>query len=141
MGFSLSAAFAIIGVSLFVAIEIFSSQFFPLINDYEDSNTEFIYRNKNIIETSINITKVNYTSNLTNYDFNITIENTGNTVLNANEINILINGNFEEFQYLDNYILPLIQSNFIIYNLNYSGNVRIKVITGNGVEDYKNIII
>lgn len=141
MGFSLSAAFAIISISIFVAIEIFSTQFLPVIDDFENSNSGLIERYNNRLETNINITEVNVTSNLTNYDFNITIKNTGKTVLNTNEINIFINGNFEEFQYYDNYILPLVQSNLILKNLNYTGIVRIKAITGNGIEEYKNIIV
>jgi archaellum component FlaF (FlaF/FlaG flagellin family) len=141
MGFSLTAAFAIISVSLFVAIEIFSSQFLPMIDDFENSNSELMERYSNRIETNMNLTEVNVTSNLTNYDYNITINNTGDIVLNTNEINILVNGNFEEFQCNDDYILPLTQSNLILSNLSYSGIVRIKAITGNGIEEYKEITI
>ena len=139
MGFSLSAAFAIIGMSIFVAIEIFSTQFSPVIYDFENSNSELIERYLEKIETNINITEVNATSNLTNYDFNITIENTGSTVLKTNEINVLINGNVESFQCNDNYIIPCVETYLILKNLNYSGIVRVKIITGNGIEEYKEI--
>ena len=139
MGFSLSAAFAIIGMSIFVAIEIFSTQFSPVIYDYENSNSELIERYIKRIETNINITQVNITSNLTNYDFNITIKNTGANVLKTNEINVLINGNLESFQCNDKYIIPIVETNLILKNLNYNGIVRIKIITGNGIEEYKEI--
>lgn len=141
MGFSLSAAFAILSISIFVSIEIFSAQILPIIDDFENSNSEMIIRYNNKLETSINITKINVTNNLTNYDYNITIENIGKTVLDTSQMNILINGNYEDFHCSNRYILPLIQSNFILRNLNYTGNVRIKAITGNGIEDYIKIIV
>jgi archaellum component FlaF (FlaF/FlaG flagellin family) len=141
MGFSLSAAFVILSISIFVSIEIFSTQILPIIDDFENSNYEMMTRNNNKFVTSINITEVNVTNNVSNFDFNITIENTGKIVLDTGEINILINGNLEEFNCSDRYILPLIQSHLILRNLNYSGHVRIKAITGYGIEDYKEIIV
>jgi len=141
MGFSLSAAFAILGISILISIEIFSANIFPAIDNYDNSNSDMIIRYTNKLETGINITDVNVTANLTNYDYNITIKNTGNIVLDTSKIDILINGYYEEFQCMDRYILPLIQSNFIFRNLDYSGNIRFKVITGNGIEDYMNIMV
>jgi len=141
MGFSLTAAFAILSISIFVSIEIFSSQILPIIDDFENSNTQMIRRYNDKLETCINITEINVTNNLSNYDYNITIENTGKTVLITSEINILINGDLQEFQCSDKYVLPLTHSYFIFNNLQYSGNIRFKAITENGIEDYIKIIV
>lgn len=141
MGFSLTAAFAILSISMLVSIEIFSSLILPTIDEFEKSNTQMIKRYNDKLGTCINITEINVTNNLSNYDYNITIENIGKTVLTTSEINILINGTLQEFHCSDEYMLPLTHSYFIFNNLQVSGNIRFKAITENGIEDYVQIIV
>lgn len=141
MGYSLVAAFSILSISIFVALEIFSGQVYPIIEDFENSNSNMIQRYNDKIETDINITNVEVTANQSNYDYNITINNNGKITLDTNEINILINGYLYEPQCIESYLLPLNDSYFIIYNISDNGNVRLKAITENGVEDYFSISI
>ena len=76
MGFSLVAAFAVIGVSILIAIEIFIGGLLPAITDIDDSYNDMVDRTVDRVQTDINITGVSVSVNGSNYDHNITLENT-----------------------------------------------------------------
>lgn len=141
MGYSLVAAFSILSISLFVALEIFSGQVIPIIDDFENSNSNLFQRYEKKLDTNINITNVDVTANLSNYDYNITIYNNGKTTLEIADINILVNGYLYTPKSSEDYLLPLYESYFFIYNLSDSGSVRLKAITENGVEDYFSLFV
>lgn len=136
MGFSLVAAFAVIGVSVLIAIEIFIGSLLPAITDIDDSYNDMVDRTVDRVQTDINITGVSVSVNGSNYDHNITLENTGSVTLNTDDFTILINGTFQQFSCSDTYLYPEKETYFNISNLPGSGIKRLKVITDNGISDY-----
>ena len=136
MGFSLVAAFAVIGVSILIAIEIFIGSLLPAITDIDDSYNDMVDRTVDRVQTDINITGVSVSVNGSNYDHNITLENTGSVTLNTDDFTILINGTFQQFSCLDTYLYPEKETYFNISNLPGSGIKRLKVITDNSISDY-----
>ena len=136
MGFSLVAAFAVIGVSILIAIEIFIGSLLPAITDIDDSYNDMVDRTVDRVQTDINITGVSVSVNGSNYDHNITLENTGCVTLNTDDFTILINGTFQQFSCSDTYLYPEKETYFNISNLPGGGIKRLKVITDNGISDY-----
>lgn len=136
MGLSLSAATAIICVSLFLAIEITMGSVFPTISDINDSYSQLKDRAIEQVQSDISIIKIVNTTNNSNYDLNITVNNTGSTALKTSGFNILINGTDKNFVASDTYIYPEEQVYFNLYNLPGNGKQRLKVVTNNGISDY-----
>ena len=136
MGFSLVAAFAVIGVTALISIEILTGAILPALTDFEDSYEEMIERKIDKVQTKINITNVSTSVNGTNYDHNITVENIGSISLRTSDFTILINGTKQQFICSDPYLYPEQNSYFIIYNLSGSGTKLLKVITDKGISDY-----
>ena len=140
MGFSLSAATAIIGVSILISIEIIVSTTIPTITDIHDSYDEMRDRSIDRFQTDINITSISTITNGSNYDLNITIKNTGSTSLETKDFNVLINGSAKEFAALSTYLYPQNIVNLTVYNIKGSGNNRLKIVTNNGISDYYNYV-
>jgi len=141
MGFSLSASFAVIGVSILISVEILIGGLVPTIDDIDKSYDEKINRGINKIQTDINISNVITTVNLSNYDYNITLENSGSITLETNEFIVLINGKSYDFSCEDSYIFPESEANFVLYNISGSGSIRLKILTENGISDYYELVI
>jgi archaellum component FlaF (FlaF/FlaG flagellin family) len=141
MGFSLVAAFSIICVSVFIAFEIFSVQVLPVFNDCESSYSSKVNRYLDKLDTKIIIEEVILSNNLSNYDYNISVNNTGEKTLRTNDFNIIIDGKIYDFVCNETYLLPLNQANFYIYNVTGTGDIRLKVVTGNGIKDYKQVSV
>ncbi len=141
MGFSLSASFAVIGVSILISVEILIGGLVPTIDDIDKSYDEKINRGINKIQTDINISKAITTVNLSNYDYNITLENSGSITLETNEFIVLINGKSYDFSCEDSYIFPESEANFLLYNISGSGSIRLKILTENGISDYYELVI
>jgi len=136
VGFSLVAAFAVIGVTALISIEILTGAILPALTDFEDSYEEMIERKIDKVQTKINITNVSTSVNGTNYDHNITVENIGSISLRTSDFTILINGTKQQFICSDPYLYPEQNSYFFIYNLSGSGTKLLKVITDKGISDY-----
>jgi archaellum component FlaF (FlaF/FlaG flagellin family) len=136
MGFSLVAATAVIGVSLFVAAEILTGSLLPVMkginNSYDEMKDRMIYQ----IQTDINITSVTTQPNGVNYDHNITVENTGSITLKTSDFTILINGVSQTFTCNKPYLYPKKVAYFTVVNLPGAGTKRLKVITDNGISSY-----
>jgi archaellum component FlaF (FlaF/FlaG flagellin family) len=141
MGFSLSASFAVIGVSILISVEILTGGIIPTITEIDNSYNEMINRGVNKIQTDINITNVNVSTNSSNYDYNITLKNTGSISLETSEFIILINGLLQEFSSSDLYFYAERETNILIKNVTGNGLKRLKIITDNGISDYYEIII
>lgn len=136
MGFSLAAAFAVIGVSILISIEILTGSLLPTITDFDDSYEDMIEREIDRVQTDINITSVSTSANNSNYDHNITLENTGSVTLKTSDFTILINGTVQQFSCSNSYLYPEKIVYFNIYNLAGNGSKRLKVVTDNGISDY-----
>ena len=141
MGFSLVGAAAIIGVSILMGIEIIISTTIPIITDVDDSFDEMRNRAIAEVQTDINITDVTSIVNGSNYDINITVENTGSVTLETAYFDILINGTKNDFTCSKSYIHPENTVYFDIFSYSGSGNLRLKVVTNNGISDYYEFIL
>jgi archaellum component FlaF (FlaF/FlaG flagellin family) len=136
MGFSLIASAAILGVTLFMAAEIITSDLLPTIEGINDSYGDMKNRLKNQIQSDINITGVTRLANGTNYDYNISVENTGSVTLKTEDFMILINGTLYQKICSHMYLYPKNTLFFQVFNVTGTDETRIKVITNNGIADY-----
>jgi len=136
MGFSVIAAAAILGLTLFMAVEIIASDLLPTLEDMNKSYDEMKDRHQNQLQSNINITMVLRSANGSNYDYNISVKNTGSATLFTQDFLILINGS--EYQFICNRenLYPENTVYFQIVNVAGDGSQRLKVITNNGIADY-----
>ncbi|KAA0015339.1 MAG: hypothetical protein FE037_02275 [Thermoplasmata archaeon] len=135
MGFSTSAAFAILGVCVFVCLDILSSSFLPSLSEL---NTAYRCMERRMVErlnTDIDVINISKTSGTT-YNISIKVKNTGSTELDVGDFTIIVNGAIESYSADREYLYPLDIVNITVTNLTYTGTIRVKVVTGNGIEDY-----
>ncbi len=135
MGFSTSAAFAILGVCIFVCLDILSSSFLPSLSEL---NTSYKYMEKRMVEklnTDIDVIDITKTSGTT-YNISIKVKNTGSTELDVSDFTVIVNGTIENYSADKEYLYPLDIVNITVTNLTYTGTIRVKVVTGNGIGDY-----
>jgi len=138
MGLSLSAAAAIIGVSILISIEIMVGTTIPTMTDTYESYDNMKDRSIDRFQTDINITTITAWANGTNYDLNFTVDNIGSVTLKSSYFNILVNGTSQNFEIEKAYLYPEKQVWFNVTNLpGGAGNHRVKAITGNGISDYE----
>jgi len=136
MGFSLIAAAAILGFTLFMAAEIITSDVLPTIEGINDSYGDLRDRIRDQLQTDINITIVSRSDNGANYDYNISVQNTGSLTLDTEDFIILINGTRYPFTYSYRYLHPENTVYFRIIDVAGTESKRIKVISNNGIADY-----
>ena len=136
MGFSTSAAFAILGVCLVVCIDIFSSIVLPAASELERSYKKLEDRIVERANTDIEITNVTKSPGKP-YNISIKVENTGSVSLEVKDFTVIVNGTIEDFDYNLPYLYPENTVILNITNLTYTGLVRVKVVTGNGISDYE----
>jgi archaellum component FlaF (FlaF/FlaG flagellin family) len=141
MGFSLVAAFAVIGISILIAIEIFTGSLLPAITDVDESYDDLLDRTVKMAQTNINISSVFISTYGLNYNHSITLKNTGSITLNTSDFTILINGVTQQFSCPDSYLYPEKETYLNVPNLPGDGNKRLKVISENGISDYYEYII
>lgn len=134
MGFSLSAAAAIIGVSIVISIEIFVSTSIPTITEVHDSYDEMRDRSIDQIQTDITITNTAWVDPNTE----ITVNNTGSITVNTSKCNVLLNGEEKIFTCTKSNIHPEGSAVFSISGQVLNGDI-IKIVTPNGVSDYYKI--
>jgi archaellum component FlaF (FlaF/FlaG flagellin family) len=139
MGFSLIAAAAILGFTLFMVAEIITSDVLPTIEGINDSYGDMKERLNDQLQTDINITVVSRSVNSvngTNYDYNISVQNTGSVTLTTEDFMILINGTGHPFTCSHKYLHPENTEYFRVVNVTGTGTTRVKVVTNNGIADY-----
>jgi len=136
MGFSLTAAAAIIGVAIVISIELIVSTTIPTITDVHESYDEMRDRSIEKVQTDINITSLTTVANASNYDLDFTVKNTGSITLETDYFTVLIDGNKSSFTCSATYLYPEKSAYFILLNLPGSGTARLKVVTDNGISDY-----
>jgi archaellum component FlaF (FlaF/FlaG flagellin family) len=136
MGFSLIAAAAILGFTLFMAAEIITSDVLPTIEGINDSYGDLRDRIRDQLQTDMNITVVSRSVNGANYDYNISVQNSGSVTLDTEDFIILINGTEYQFSCSHTYMHPENTEYFRVVNVTGAGAKRVKVITNNGIADY-----
>ena len=136
MGFSLTAAFAVIGVSVLFALEIFTGNLLPSVTNLDESYDDLIDRSVKMVQTDINISSVSISVYGLNYNHSILLKNTGSVTLNTSDFTILINGVSQLFSCPDSFLYPEKETYLNVTNLPGDGNKRLKVISENGISDY-----
>jgi archaellum component FlaF (FlaF/FlaG flagellin family) len=91
MGFSLIGAAVVLGLTLFMAVEIITGDLLPTIESINDSYDDMNERFQEQVHTNINITAVSRSANGSTYTYNISVKNIGSITLNAEGFMILIN--------------------------------------------------
>ena len=135
MGFSASAAFAIIGVCMVICMDIFFGSVLPSLEDLERSYRELEERAVERANTEIEILSITKSSG-NPYNLSIEVKNTGSINLDVKEFSVLINGSLQNFTYSSRYLYPERTILINVTDLSYTGSNRVKIITGNGVSDY-----
>ena len=141
MGFSLTGAFAIIGVSILMVFEILTGNLLPAVTDYNDAYDNMKDRIIEQVQTDISISNVNTYNNGSNYDLNFSVENTGGWTLETSDFNILINGTSQSFKCTSSYLYIDSSVYINVTNLSGNGDRRLKVVTNNGISDYETYTI
>jgi len=141
MGFSVIAAAAILGLTLFMAVEIITSDLLPTIEDMNKSYDDLKDRQQNQLHSDINITTMLRSANGSNFDYNISVKNTGSATLFTKDFQILINGTAYQFTCSRENLYPENIVYFSIMNVPGVGSQRVKVITNNGIADYYTYLI
>lgn len=134
MGFSTSAAAAIIGVGVFLSVQYIVGDVIPSMTDTHDSLEAMRDRAVDQMQSDINITNVVNTSSGSLYNLSVSVRNTGSTTLEISYFNVLINGSIQDFNCTSSYIYPEKTEKIYLYNQAKSG--RIKIVTDNGISDY-----
>lgn len=141
MGFSLVSSFAVIGVSILVALEIFTGNLYPLITEVDESYDNLVKRALESSQTDINISTVSTSVFGVNYNHSILIQNKGSVTLNTSAFTILINGVSQQFNCSNSYLYPEKEVFINVSNLPGNGNQRLKVVSNNGISDYYEYVI
>jgi archaellum component FlaF (FlaF/FlaG flagellin family) len=136
MGFSVIAAAAMLGLTLFMAVEIITNDLLPTIDELNKSYGDMKDRYQSQLQSDINITSVTRSLNGSNYDYNITVKNTGSVTLVTKNFQILINGTIYPFTCSVEKLYPEETVFFFIMNVTGTGTQRVKVTTNNGIAEY-----
>jgi len=142
MGFSTTAAFAILFIAGLIALGILSA---TVITEVRDLNDLMKLRSKTELATAnfeiVNVTAQNTTT--TTYNLTVIIENTGSTTFNCTKFTLLVDGKPIEFTVNRSYLYPLQYAEF--YNSSLSGGVgtshRLEVVSDNGLIKYASFVV
>ena len=136
MGFSISAASAIIGVAVVMIIEVSVGTVIPVFTDLNDSYNDMRQRSFDELQTDIVIQNITVQTHASLHDILISVSNSGSTVIETKYIDVLVNGTLTSFTCADNYWFPEGTYTISLTNLTGSGNKKVKVVTENGISDY-----
>lgn len=136
MGLSISAAVAIVGISILISVEFMAANVIPTVTDTDEAYKEMKDRSIDKLQTDINITSLTATINGSNYDLNFTVRNTGSVTLEIRYFNTLVDGIKYSYNCPKDYLYPEKNTWFNITNLNGDTTAILKVVTDNGISDY-----
>ncbi len=142
MGFSTTAAFAVLFIAGLIALSILSS---VVITEVRQLNNLMKLRSRQEVERSdfriVNVTALNTTN--TTYNLTIIVQNTGSTTFNCTKFTLLVDGNLTQFVPNVTLLYPLQYAQF--YNSSLPGapgsSHRLKLISGDGVEQYASFVV
>jgi archaellum component FlaF (FlaF/FlaG flagellin family) len=141
LGFSISATAAIIGVAVIMVLEVTMATMFPMVTNLDESYKEMSKRAIENIQTEIEIQNITVQINGSLHDLSIQIKNSGSTVIENANVDLLINGTLSEFITSEEFWFP--ESNYTIRanGISGSGLQRVKLITKNGISDYDTYVV
>lgn len=137
MGFSVSAAAAIIGIAFIMVLEVSMGTILPVLNDLDESYDEMRQRAIDELQTRIEIENISVQSNGSLHDLSIQVKNNGSTVVENSYVNLLINGTLSSFTCANDYWFPENSYTLSVYGVSGSGEKKIKLIAKNGISDYE----
>jgi archaellum component FlaF (FlaF/FlaG flagellin family) len=141
MGFSVSAAAAIIGVAFIMVLEVSMGTILPVLNDLDESYDEMRQRAIDELQTGFKIQNISVQINGSLHDLSIQVKNTGSTVIENSYVSLLINGTLSSFTCTNDYWFPENIYTLSVYGLSGSGEKKIKLIAKNGISDYDTCIV
>jgi len=136
MGFSLTAAAAIIGVAIVISLELIVSTTIPTVTEVHDSYDEMRDRAIEKLQTNVNISSHRTKPNSSLHDLNFVVENLGSYTLDTNYFTVLINGTQKSFTSNNRYLYPKSSTDITVLALGGDTTNRVKVVTGNGISYY-----
>jgi len=137
LGFSLSAATAIIGVGIVISLELIVSTTIPTVTDVHESYNQMSDRSFDIIHSNINISTVISSPNKSNHDLNIIVRNIGSITLKTSKFDVLIDGVKIDFSCTSTYLFPENNAIFRLFNISGLGTKTVKIVSNNGISDYR----
>ena len=144
MGFSTTAAFAVLFIAGLIALGIMSATVISEVRELND-----LLKAKDKAELSlktsdfeiVNVTAQNVTS--TTYNLTVIVRDTGSTTFNCTKFTILVDGRPIEFTTNVTVLYPLQYAKF--YNSSLSGTIgtshRLAVISDNGLIRYASFVV
>jgi len=142
MGFSVSAAALIIGISFLIAFEGFTTAIVPLVSDVHSSLSEMMDTKIQASQVSIDIINVTTSSNGSGYvDCEIDLMNMGSITIALDRCNLLIDGVLTVFHTNDSFLFPGRSSTLSVYHLALAGSTRMKLVTDQNIATYVEVII
>jgi archaellum component FlaF (FlaF/FlaG flagellin family) len=137
MGFSVSAAALIVGISLLIAFEGFTTAIVPLVSDVHQSYSEMMDKKTEASQVSIDIIDVTTNFNGSGYvDCVIDIENTGSSTITLQRCSLLIDGVLTVFHTNDSFLFPGRSATLSVNHLPLSGLTRMKLVTEHNIATY-----
>jgi len=140
MGFSVTAAFALMMIACLIAfgaiVTVLNTNI-RAINTAEKQQTELKIEKAN---TDFKITSVNATNTtISTYDLTVVLYNDGSTTLKSCDFSVLVDGVLQQnVTYNVTYFYPLSYMKFTVYGL--QGTVgsthRLEVVSGNGIAKF-----
>jgi archaellum component FlaF (FlaF/FlaG flagellin family) len=140
MGFSTTAAFAIIMISIFISVSFIAGELVKSFNDLNLAIKKQEHRKYELENTDFKISSV-YAWNITSSSYNVRIElsNTGAVTLDSSKFAIIVDGIcYENFTYNSSNFYPLEGLQLQLNNLpgGESSVHRLKIVSENGAERY-----
>lgn len=137
MGFSVSAAALIVGISLLIAFEGFTTAITPFVSDVHEAYSEMIDKKTKASHVSINIINVTTNSNGSgSVDCAIEVENTGSCTITLQRCSLLIDGVLTVFHTNETFLFPGRSATLFVFHLPLSGLTRMKLVTEHNIATY-----
>lgn len=139
MGFSTTAAFTIIMISLFVSMSFIAGELVKNFNDLNLAVKKDEHRKYELENTEFEILDINaWNVTVTTYNMTITLTNTGAVTLDTSKFTVMVDGTSYDFTYNRSNFYPLEDVQLELNNLpgGEGSSHRLKVVAENGVERY-----
>ena len=141
MGFSVSATFAIFLIGFLVMASLSYNSLSSSVELINDGRRDQHDRMSDELQTDINITSANYDSG--SNTLTVIVENIGSIVLDASEIDLLIDGEIKSADYITmnpaKVWIPEETLTITASNVSLSPS-RVKVVAENGISDYYSLV-
>ncbi len=140
MGFSTTAAFAIIMISLFISMSFIAGELVKNFNELNLAVKEQEHRKYELENTDFEISSVYaWNTTISTYNIRIDLSNTGAVTLDSSKFTVIVDGiYYDNFTYNTSNFYPLEGLQIQINNLpgGEGSSHRLKVVAENGVERY-----